>query len=198
MTLSLRRATVHDATPIAQVHVAAWQSAYRGIVADEFLAAMSVPDRSVRWSEILQQPEQAVFVAEVERSGVVGFANGGPERECQEAGRGELYALYVHPDWQRQGIGNLLVAALTEWLHQGRFVRLLVLVLADNPARAFYESLGGVLAERRMISMGKQTLEEVAYRWSDLGTLIERRPARLDTRAGPLEFDSPIARSTPR
>lgn len=43
--------------------------------------------------------------------------------------------------------------------------------LAGNPARHFYEALGGVFVASQPVEIGGLTLEEVAYGWDDLGVL---------------------------
>ena len=42
---------------------------------------------------------------------------------------------------------------------------------ADNPARAFYERLGGRQIGAKQSDIGGVTLEEVAYGWEDLAQL---------------------------
>ena len=106
---TLRPATIDDAPAIAHVQVQTWRTTYRGIVADDFLDSFSVDDRTRRWTEIVQQPEQISLVAEIEGHGVVGFANGGPEREGLKNFSGELCGLSVLPGWHGQGIGRRLV-----------------------------------------------------------------------------------------
>ena len=106
---TIRPATSDDAPAIAHVQVETWRSAYRGIVADDFLASLSEETRTRRWREIMQQPQQAMFVAEDEGNGVFGFANGGPERNGREDFRGELCGLYVLPEWHGKGNGRRLV-----------------------------------------------------------------------------------------
>ena len=92
---TIRPATLDDAEAIAHVQVETWRAAYRGMISDHFLDAMSEDKRRSHWSEILKRPEHATFVAEVEGHGIIGFANGGPEREGREDFRGELFGLYV-------------------------------------------------------------------------------------------------------
>ena len=169
--ITIRPAISNDARPIAHVQVETWRSAYRGIVADEFLDAFSEDDRTVRWSEIVQRPGQAMFVAEVDEHGVVGFANGGPERDGREDYRGELCGLYVLPDWHGQGIGRRLVATFARWLLNSGFDTMLVWTLADNPYRRFYEHLGGKLVGKQEIEIGEQKLDEVAYGWNEAAVL---------------------------
>lgn len=143
----IRPATADDAPAIAHVQVKTWQSAYRGIVADEFLDTFSESHRTSRWTEIFQHPDQITFVAEDEGDGVVGFANGGSERSGREDFRGELCGLYVLPEWHGKGIGRRLVATFARSLIDSGFDTMLVWVLADNPFRRFYEHLGGRLID---------------------------------------------------
>ena len=173
-TTTIRTDILDDAQGIAHVQVETWRTAYRGVIADAFLDTMSEDERRSHWSEILKRPEQATFVAEVECHGIIGFANGGPEREGREDFRGELFGLYVLPERHGQGIGRQLVATFAQWLLNSGFESMMVWTLADNPFRRFYEHLGGKLFFEKDIEIGEQKLVEVAYGWDDLGALLER------------------------
>ena len=61
------------------------------------------------------------------------------------------------------GLGRKLVEAVLEALGGGRMI---VWVLGVNPARGFYERLGGRLIEEKQTRMGGELFTEVAY---DLG-----------------------------
>ena len=51
-------------------------------------------------------------------------------------------------------------------------------MLAENPARFFYEAMGGKLCGQRTDTMAGQDVDEVAYAWRDLdGPLVRRRLA---------------------
>lgn len=168
----VRPAATDDARAIAYVQVESWRSAYRGIVSDKFLNAISEDDRTERWTEILPRPEQATFVVEIEGYGIVGFANGGPEREGREGYRGELYAIYVLPEWTRQGIGKRLVSSFAQWLLAAGYDSMLVWVLADNPFRRFYDRLGGKAIDSAETHLGDRRLIKIAYGWQNLRDLI--------------------------
>jgi hypothetical protein len=45
----IRIATIDDAIDIAAVHVRSWQTAYRGMIPDDFLASQSVEKRLPMW-----------------------------------------------------------------------------------------------------------------------------------------------------
>ena len=169
--IPIRPATPEDARAIAHAQVETWKTAYRGIIADDFLDTFSVDERTDRWTEVLQRPEQGSFVAEIDDA-LIGFANGGPERDGHENFKGELYGLYVFPDWHGQGVGKRLVTTFADWLLGSGIATMLVWTLADNPYRRFYERLGGKIVAERDIEIGEQKLTEVAYGWDEVATLL--------------------------
>ena len=79
--IALRIAKPDDARAIAAIHVAAWRAAYRRLMPDDFLAALSVDQRTAMWSSILSRPTPAqVMVAEID-SVLAGFCSYGPTRD---------------------------------------------------------------------------------------------------------------------
>ena len=104
-----------------------------------------------------------VYVAETPGGEVVGFASAGPQREGDEMYKGEIYTLYLLQSYQKQGIGSLLFRACVTELHQSGMASLLVWVLAANPARKFYEAMGGKYLREKEI--GSHRLIDVAYGW---------------------------------
>ena len=130
------------------------------------------------WVEILttDQPASSYFVAENDLGEVVGFASGGAEREANQAGDGEIYAIYVLEAYQGRGIGRRLVSAVAQRLHADGFISALAWVLEDNQtARQFYESLGGEQFGNRTATIGRVNLVEVSYSWSDITPLLVER-----------------------
>ena len=126
------------------------------------------------WRQVLEANRPAVgnFVAEVEEDGIVGFAQGGPERDGDRTYLGELYAIYVLQPFQRGGFGHALFSAVTERLILDGFPSMLLWVLQDNrPACRFYEALGGKRVSEKTIEIGGANLVEVAYGWQDIAAL---------------------------
>ena len=169
----VRYATIDDATGIARVHADSWRGAYRGIVPDDYLDAIDVDEWSERRRQDMEEmPEEWVsFVAEV-NGRVVGWAVGGPNREADTDHTGELYVIYLLPEYQRRGIGLKLIVTTAAWLLDRGLRSMIVWVLAANwPARRFYEALGGAYLREQQINIGGTLLPEVAYGWSDLNCL---------------------------
>ena len=161
---TLREAALSDAEGIARVRVDTWRSAYKGIVSAETLDNLSVERDAARWRENLSSSRPVfVYVAVVENQ-VVGFAIGGAERNGDPDYAGELYAIYILPQFQGQGIGQALMKAGRQWLIGHGFANMLIWVLKDNQAaRAFYIAQGGRLAREKPVEIGSQTLSEVGY-----------------------------------
>jgi hypothetical protein len=61
-----------------------------------------------------------------------------------------------------------LVARAAQDLAGRGFRSLIIWVLKDNPARGFYERLGGRLAAEKVVEIGGRQLVDVAYVWPDL------------------------------
>ena len=66
------------------------------------------------------------------------------------------------------GAGTLLVRGIAQALRDRGHRSLLVWVLAANPARYFYEALGGLFVREATISIGGEALPEYAYGWRDM------------------------------
>ncbi|WP_338030325.1 GNAT family N-acetyltransferase [Fervidibacillus albus] len=101
------------------------------------------------------------------------FVAGGKKRIDEYDGYdGELYAIYILHNYQKQGIGKALVNAFANDLSKKGFESMIVRVLEQNPARYFYESLGGKFIGREMTKIGKQRLETLVYGWEDLSVYL--------------------------
>jgi GNAT superfamily N-acetyltransferase len=141
----IRPATPDDARRIAEVHVASWQAAYRGLLPDAYIRGLSVEERESRRLAELAEPEpgSGTLVAE-EEGRIVGFASFSASRdEDAPDGTGEIPAIYLDPDAVGAGVGRQLFAAATEALRGAGYVRATLWVLEANArARRFYEKAG--------------------------------------------------------
>src|SRR5271157_3943297 len=133
--MHIREARPQDAPAIAKVHVDSWRTTYGRIVASEFLASLSYEESERMWRNELSSSTNPVslFVAETPDGAVVGFAAAGPEREGDTAYQGEIYALYLLQNYQRQGIGRELFNSCARELERRGFTSFLLWVLKANP-----------------------------------------------------------------
>jgi len=186
--IKIRRALSEDAQAIGRVHVETWQSAYAGLLPDAMLANMSDVRHSAMWSKTLSNRSEVrgVFVADDSDAGVVGFGSCGPVRDTPEGldgteqRVGEVYLLYVEPDFQNEGIGRRLLDALFRQLRADGFDTAILWMLAENPTRFFYEGLGGQLVGERTDTFSGADVDEVAFAWRDLEAPLVRRKLAPD------------------
>ncbi len=176
--VKIRPAQPADAEAIARVHVDTWRTAYTGIVPDEHLEGLSYERSAQGWRRAIrdQGSRGFLFVAEDDEDGIVGFAGGGPLREGLPGHpdyQGEVYAIYVRAEHQRQGIGSRLMGQAFQWLVDRGLGTVVVWVLEANPSRRFYEALGGREVARQTIAVAGVELPEVAYGWPDASSLAQ-------------------------
>src|SRR5262249_11045239 len=132
--------------------------------------------REASWRETLAAlpASGCVYVAAQETGEIVGFASGAPQRSGNALYRGELSAIYLLAPYQRQGLGRRLTMAVVQRLLQCGLSSMLVWVLAANPGRAFYATLGGQQVYEKQITIWAAPLLEVAYGWPNLREVIHR------------------------
>ena len=162
--VELRDATPADAFGLATVHVASWRAAYRGLMPDEVLAALSVPERERLWSDRLTTPEpRTSVVVATDARRVVGFAAAGPPlvaTDRADSTLGDLYALYLDPGRWGRGIGAPLHAAALDRLVTHSFTHAGLWILDGNErAQRFYLRHGWTDTGRTQIDRGPQGIE---------------------------------------
>ena len=168
--MEIRKATLADARGIARVHVDSWLATYKGIVPDTYLDQLTYDAREQLWDKNLKADNN--YVAEKKDGEIIGFATGGIERTGKyDRLEGELYAIYILPEYKGQGIGSLLMGSLVNDLKEKGINSLLVWVLEDNRSRGFYEKMGGQAVARKTIKISGKELIEVAYGWEDFGQM---------------------------
>jgi GNAT superfamily N-acetyltransferase len=172
--MRIRSATLADAADIAHVHVESWRATYPGLVPDAVLANLSEDHRALQWINTLgnRMSPEFVYVAEDDAHEVVGFASGGPTRSEDPDYAGELYAIYLLPPAQKQGVGKQLAQAVARHLAEQGKTSMIVWVITGNPAAQFYEALGGHFVREASFTMGGTELQEAAYGWADTSALV--------------------------
>ncbi|MDW3219742.1 MAG: GNAT family N-acetyltransferase [Acidimicrobiales bacterium] len=140
--MEIREITAADAPGIARVHVRAWQHGYAGLVDPEFLAGLTVAQRTVEWRDVwLAQPSQGARLAAEVDDEIVGFVVGTTESPTE--GCGEIFSIYVDPDAWGTGAGSALLRAASAELRADRTRPLVLWVLEGNDrAITFYERHG--------------------------------------------------------
>ena len=163
----VRFARLEDALRIATIHVEAWRVAYRGIVPEEFLRALSIGQRHLTWRKNLETGDSLTWIAEDEDI-ALGWISAGRSRDAgAQPSTGEIWAVYVDPGHWGKGVGRALCDAAEQELRRQGFTDVTLWVFEENArAQRFYAGTGFVPdpCEDRTIERGGKTLREVRMR----------------------------------
>jgi len=165
--IAIRSARPEDARGIAKLDVETWRATYAGVLDTSYLVGLSARRRELGWHNVILREPRDVRVAVGDGEAILGFGSCGPNRSDRRFA-GEVFTLYVAPDWQNQGIGRRLLIALFRRLVAAGRRSAIVWVLRDNPSRFFYERLGGRQVTYKTLAFAGSAVEAVAYGWGDL------------------------------
>jgi len=162
----VRAAVAADSLAVARVHVRSWQSAFRGLIAQEYLDSLTPHVWAARYTFGRIGFRLPSTLVAVDGTTILGLATTGLSRDTEVSNFGELIAIYVDPAHMRTGIGRLLIGAARERLRRVGVGDALLWVLDGNVrARRFYERDGWRFdGTRRTSTYGTAAAEEVRYR----------------------------------
>ncbi len=166
MEIIIRNIKYEDIEKVVDIKIDGWQTAYRGIIDDDFLNSMSresdIEKRKKDWQE------NGFIVAEVDGE-VYGFCRytdfyndleNFPNIDC------ELRALYVKSNKKRLGIGRkMFTYVVNEFKTKGKKQMIIWCFKKNFPSRAFYEKMGGILTGIKVGEFGGKNYEIVGYRY---------------------------------
>jgi ribosomal protein S18 acetylase RimI-like enzyme len=151
------RATVDRAEDIGYVHAMSWQSAYQGIVPQEYLANITPEKRADMYRKTLPSSQDEYYIAYLDEQPMGMLVLGKSRDEDASESVGEIYAIYLLADYWDQGYGKQLMNYAINRLRElsCRTVTLWVME-ENNRARRFYERYGFVLdGSKKELNLGK-------------------------------------------
>lgn len=140
--VEIRYANAGDAKDLGEIQSLSWRAAYKGIVPDDVLEAYTPELREKAFEGFLAAGESrsAVALIDGEPAGWTCF------EKCRDddlAGYGEVWGIYLKPEYWRRGIGTqLLLWTLDELKKLGYNSVSLWVLEENNDARKFYEHNG--------------------------------------------------------
>jgi len=172
--MMIRDAVPADADAVAQLHTSSWQTAYRGILRNEFLDGPLLENRRALWRARLagdDRADQIVLVAE-QNGRLRGFACVFLDADAEWGSL--LDNLHVLPELKGKGLGRQLIAAVADRVEaDGLCKRMHLWAYEQNlGARRFYERLGGaVTLIHAEPALDGTEVNAVRYCWSELAAL---------------------------
>lgn len=137
----IRSAHESDLDKVKKLLADTWRDTYTPFHGDHKVEAMIAAWHSMKaLKERLDRPHSEFLVADDGRQ-IAGMAYAAMSRKNPKTAN--LYQLYVHPLWQRQGIGTDLFAEIETCFPDAEKIQLEVTAENDR-AIAFYEGLGFV------------------------------------------------------
>ncbi len=164
LEIEVRRAETDDAEAITAVHDASWRLAYDGLIPAQELSRIVARRGPDWWSRAIRRGT-AILVLEV--GGVVcGYATFGANRARNLRQKGEVYEIYLLPEYQGIGLGTRLFLSARRELRRFGFDTMVVWALADNDlACRFYANAGGRQVARAHERFGGTSLQKIAFVW---------------------------------
>ncbi|WP_334153188.1 GNAT family N-acetyltransferase [Microbacterium sp.] len=143
---TVRDATIADAEAVAGIHVRSWQAAYRGLIDQAFLDALSVTERAERWRGIFSDPHPLTLgtLVALRDETIVGWVSFGASRDDEEnTTDGEIYGIYADPTSWSAGVGTALLTSAEGRMADAGHTRAHLWVLDGNDrADTFYARHG--------------------------------------------------------
>jgi ribosomal protein S18 acetylase RimI-like enzyme len=162
--IEIRRAKPSDALAVAETHDEAWRNAYQGIIPGAELEKLIVRRGPDWWDSAIRKGSRIALLQFGDH--IAGYANYGRNRARSLFYDGEIYELYLKPEFQGLGFGRRLFSAARKDLAQSGLKSLVIWALSDNePAVEFYRALGGRAVARSSERFGSKVLDKVAFAW---------------------------------
>jgi ribosomal protein S18 acetylase RimI-like enzyme len=163
--IETRPARPHDAVNLAETHDQAWRTAYQGLIPGPELEKLIVRRGPSWWDTAIRRGSRIALLMFGDE--IAGYANYGRNRAKSLPYAGEIYELYLKPEYQGLGFGRRLFSNAKRDLAQSGHTSMVVWVLSDNePAVGFYRALGGRTIARSTERFGQKVLDKLAFAWT--------------------------------
>lgn len=163
--IEIRRAKASDAAAVAETHDEAWRAAYQGIIPGIELDKLISRRGPEWWDSAIRKGSRVSILGFGDK--IAGYANYGRNRARSLYYDGEIYELYLRPEYQGLGFGRRLFTSARRDLGQSGMKSMVIWALSDNdPAVEFYRALGGRAVARSSERFGARTLDKVAFAWN--------------------------------
>jgi len=179
--MDIRVAEAADIPALAHIHVQGLRDAYGGIVDPNWLDNLTDDAQEQQWREWLDPAQRPVLMAFDDQGASMGFVNYGRLRTPPPGSSpirplysGEIYALYVLPQYWRQGVGARLMREAALGLAAMKHKSLCLWVLEKNErAGGFYKKMGGERCGKKDIEIGSSTPREICFGWRNTTPLMD-------------------------
>ena len=107
MDYIIRLATIKDCDELSNLKQMVWNETYRGIYSDEKIDSFDYKKNSIKFLNIIKNPNVELYVVE-DNNKLVGYMDCGIPYRPYKDYKQEIGLLYLLKDYQRKGIGKKL------------------------------------------------------------------------------------------
>jgi ribosomal protein S18 acetylase RimI-like enzyme len=158
----IRESQKSEYREITDLSIKVWKTAYKGLIDDQILNNLSGEERLKGRIQWFTEPNKFSIIA-MDKEKIIGFGDFGISRHLKY-GKGEIYALYVLPEYQGHGAGKLLMQEAMCQLKQKSLTPYIVVTLETNlPAQKFYQSIGFKFIGNVFTCIGEKKYKENVY-----------------------------------
>lgn len=135
--MNIRRMSNADEAEVGRLYVRSWQAGYKGLLPQAYLDGLEAS----RWnSKFTDLPGSFVIT---DGDTIAGHSCARAAADEAMSGWGEVWTLYVLPEYWGKGFGTALLENSVSWLNGQNFDRVYLWALDSNTrARRFYEHRG--------------------------------------------------------
>lgn len=165
LTIDIRPAEAEDTWQVAETHCLSWEYAYNGLLPHTSLRKMFERRNATWWRRAITGTAN-VMVLDVGGT-IAGYATFGKNRVVEFSEEGEIYELYLRPEYQGVGLGRKLFTESLRFLDTLGYEGCIVWSLEDNDgANRFYQAMGGEqMAKGYEVFDGKK-FPKIAFTWT--------------------------------
>lgn len=164
LAIEIRRAGPADARAIADVHRTSWIQAYAGLIPHKVLVTMMERRREDWWRRAV---DGSATLLVLDIGGIVaGYATIGLNRTRALKQEGEVYELYLLPEYQGTGLGSYMFRECRQVLSGLGLKGLVAWCLEDSQnAATFFRAAGGMDIAEGMEDFGDVSLKKIGFVW---------------------------------
>ncbi|MBP1873385.1 hypothetical protein LPJGGPFB_00148 [Ensifer adhaerens] len=165
VSIEVRPGEPQEAAAIADVHRVSWLQTYGGIIPHRPLIQMVNRRDEVWWRKATRGPA-TLLVVDVAGT-IAGYATLGLSRAKALPQEGEIYEIYLRPEYQGIGLGRVLFGEAKSLLRSLGCQGLVVWCLEDSDhAYQFFQGAGGSDIAEGMEDFGDKHLKKVGFAWN--------------------------------
>jgi ribosomal protein S18 acetylase RimI-like enzyme len=165
VTHETRFAKLHDVAGLVQTHDDAWRSTYRGLIPGSELEKIISKRGADWWQAAIARGNRISLL--IFNDEIAGYINYGRNRAKGLSSEGEIYELYLKPEYQGLGFGTQLFNAAKLDLKRNNIGSMVAWALTDNElGMTFFRNQAGRAIARSQERFGTKMLDKTAFSWA--------------------------------